>query len=72
MAQPNGPEIQALREERGMSRTQLGEKVGKSYQWVYNIENGHKGTKPETLYLLARILDVPVQRVWRSNQAGAA
>lgn len=68
MAKPHGPHIQTARERKKLSRTELGTKVGKSYQWVYNLENEHKGTKPESLYLLAEVLNVPITYVMRTDQ----
>lgn len=67
MAKPNGPQIKAARERAKLSRSQLGKRVGKSYQWIYNLENEIRTTKNETFYLLAEVLDVPVEYVMRTS-----
>lgn len=65
MAKPHGPNIQAARERKGWSRRYLAERVGRSYEWLFNIEKEHKGTPREKLYLLADVLDVPITYVER-------
>ncbi|MFF5988165.1 helix-turn-helix domain-containing protein [Prauserella flavalba] len=68
MAIPNGPNIQAARERKKLSRSELAEKVGRSYVWVYNLEKGNKNTPREKLYLLADVLDVPITHIERKPQ----
>lgn len=67
MARPNGPNIQRARERRQLSRSELARLCGKTYLWVYRLENELKGTKGETFHLLADVLKVPVKSLMRSE-----
>jgi ribosome-binding protein aMBF1 (putative translation factor) len=67
MAKPNGPNIEAERVRKGWSRTELAKKVDRSYQWVFNVEREHRTTSPEQLYRLARVLELPIGDVMRSD-----
>ncbi|TKG67017.1 helix-turn-helix domain-containing protein [Prauserella endophytica] len=68
MAKPNGPHIQAARERKKWSRRELATKVGRSYEWVFNLEKEHKNTPREKLYLLADVLDVPITYIERADE----
>ena len=70
MAKRNGPKpiganLQAARERAQLSRSALAEKVGKSYLWVWKLETENGSTLPETFYLLAELLHVPVDYIRR-------
>ena len=54
-----------LEEARGkMSRKELAEKVGVSYQMIYYIENGKKKPAPRTAKKIADALDLPIAEIW--------
>jgi transcriptional regulator with XRE-family HTH domain len=67
MAKPNGPQLKKARERAKLSRAQLAERVGRSYMWIYKLETEIGTTKPESFYLLAEILNVPVEYVMRTS-----
>lgn len=55
-----GARIRKFRELSGLSQTELGEKLGVSYQQVQKYERGVSRLSVETLLRLARALDQPV------------
>ncbi|RSD21965.1 helix-turn-helix transcriptional regulator [Amycolatopsis eburnea] len=61
--EPIGRAIQEARERKRMSRTAFAKAVGRSYQHVYNVETGRKGTKAESLHLWAEVLGVPFEEI---------
>lgn len=61
MPQPNGPAIQARREELGIGRSKFARKVeGLSYSHLYNIETGRKAASIELLWRIAKKLELPI------------
>jgi transcriptional regulator with XRE-family HTH domain len=72
MAQPLGSNIRAARIALGMRRKALADAIGKSYPHVANIENGLTGAAPETLVDIAKVLDLPIERVMKSDWTDAA
>lgn len=63
MPTPNGPAIRQLRQERGITISQLAEQTGVSYQHVANVELGHNTARIEFLYRIANLLGVPIESV---------
>lgn len=57
-----GQRIRDCRVSRGMRRRELATAIGKSYDLVAGIENGHTRGAPETLVAIARALGVPVSK----------
>jgi transcriptional regulator with XRE-family HTH domain len=55
-----GPKIKKLRKQAGLSQTDLGEKLGVSYQQVQKYERGVSKLSVEALLRLARALDQPI------------
>lgn len=53
-----GRRIRTRREEKGLSRDALAEKLGVTAQFIADIENGNKGISIKKLYLLRQVLDV--------------
>ena len=58
-----GRRVRTRREEKGMSRDALAEKLGVTGQFIADIENGNKGISIKKLYLLCQILDVPADYI---------
>lgn len=52
-----GARIRALREDDGLTRDRLAERVGISSKFLYEIEMGKKGFSAETLRRLSIALD---------------
>lgn len=55
-----GGRIRRFREMAGLSQTELGEKLGVSYQQVQKYERGANRVSVETLVRMGRILGLPV------------
>ncbi|WP_409186435.1 helix-turn-helix transcriptional regulator [Amycolatopsis sp. VS8301801F10] len=72
MAKPLGDNIRQARIEKGMERAELAAKVGRSVKHISNIENGANTAKPELLYRIARVLELPIDQVMASDWIGAA
>lgn len=71
MPTPNGPAIRKLRQERGITITQLAEQTGVSYQHVANVELGHNTARIEFLYRVANLFQVPIEQVVLEDAAPA-
>ena len=57
--------IQALMDERGMTRYQLAQLCSNiTPQTIYNAVDGNKGSNIETLDIISRGLEVPIQRLF--------
>jgi transcriptional regulator with XRE-family HTH domain len=72
MATPLGKQIRARRVSLGIKRRELADRIGKSYEHIANIENGHSEAAPETLVLIARELGVNIEMVMSTDRPGAA
>ena len=55
-----GSRIRRYREQAGLSQTELGEKLGVSYQQVQKYERGLNRLSVDTLLCLARALELPL------------
>jgi transcriptional regulator with XRE-family HTH domain len=55
-----GGQLRLRRAQSGMTQTELGAKVGLSFQAVQKYETGENRISASRLYQLARILDVPL------------
>ena len=55
-----GRQLRLRRTQSGMTQTELGAKVGLSFQAVQQYEAGENRISASRLYQLARILDVPL------------
>lgn len=55
-----GERLRAARKEKGLTQTELAERLGISFVGVSQWESGKRNPKKETLVRLADVLDVPV------------
>lgn len=55
-----GKRLKEIREEKGLTYRELGEKVGVSHTYIYNIEKGNKRGNPEIFEKLAAALGVEI------------
>ena len=53
----SGKRIKELRKRRGLSQEQLGKLVGLTQQGRANLESGRKGTRIDTLIIVANFFD---------------
>ncbi|MEU5848964.1 helix-turn-helix transcriptional regulator [Saccharopolyspora shandongensis] len=67
MAEPHGQNIRLKREQLGMTRSELAEKIGRSYQHVYNLETNKNTAQPAIFYRIARALDLPIEQVMKDS-----
>jgi transcriptional regulator with XRE-family HTH domain len=56
----------------GMNQTQLGEKLGITFQQIQKYENGFNRISASRLYQMTRILDVPVSFFFDGLDEGAS
>ncbi|MBQ7413200.1 MAG: helix-turn-helix transcriptional regulator, partial [Alphaproteobacteria bacterium] len=56
--------IKRLRKERGLTQSQLAEKINKTVEMVCQLENCMVSTKLSTLDDIADVLDVPVYQLF--------
>ncbi|WP_159054476.1 helix-turn-helix domain-containing protein [Streptomyces dysideae] len=64
---PNGATIKAFREVRGHSVRRLAHLAGRHPSTITRIEEGCRGTTPETLRRIAAALEIPVEAITREN-----
>jgi transcriptional regulator with XRE-family HTH domain len=65
-----GRNIRILRQDRGMSQTELGRKIDVTFQQVQKYENGTNRVGSGRLYKIASILGVPITAFFEgANQA---
>ena len=66
-----GLRIAYYRKRRGMTQEQFAEAIGRSVSFVSQIEANNaaevKGVSLETLFLMSRVLQVPVARLFEDN-----
>jgi transcriptional regulator with XRE-family HTH domain len=65
-----GPRLRELREERKLSQGDITEVIGLPRSYISRIENGHAVPSLETLQRLATALDVPLYRIFYSEEDG--
>jgi transcriptional regulator with XRE-family HTH domain len=63
-----GRKIQALREARGLTQEQLGDRIGRSVDTISNIERGVNSTRIETAHQLASELGVRLQDLFEFDE----
>jgi transcriptional regulator with XRE-family HTH domain len=61
-----GRRIRAFRKACGLSQSDLGEKIGVSYQQIQKYENGTSGISVHQLFRMSAALKVPVDRLLSS------
>lgn len=66
-----GNRILSLREQRGLSQSELGERLGISYQQVQKYEKGLSVLSVERLFQYARELEVPVATILSNVEEAA-
>ena len=66
-----GLRIAYYRKRRGMTQEQFAEAIGRSVSFVSQIEANNaaevKGVSLETLYIMSRVLQIPVARLFEDN-----
>lgn len=67
MAAPNGPAIEVTRKQLGITRTELGKAVRRSYKTVYGIERLGMSTAEETLQRIATALHVELDDITKER-----
>lgn len=64
-----GRRVRIRREEKGMSREMLANKLDVTGQFIADIENGNKGISIKRLYLLCQVLDVTADYILAGSAA---
>lgn len=64
MVNNKGLLIRAAREKRGMTLSELSEKVGKTAPYISDIERGNRRGTYQTLEKIAKALDLNVEDIW--------
>jgi transcriptional regulator with XRE-family HTH domain len=67
-----GARIRRFREQAGLSQTELGDKLGVSYQQIQKYERGANRVSVETLVRLGRILNHPLVAFLDTGESGQA
>ena len=67
-----GSRVRRSRTLLGMNQTQLGEKLGITYQQIQKYETGFNRISASRLYQMTRILDVPVSFFFDGLDEGAS
>ncbi len=70
VAEHIGANVRALRVARGLSQEQLAERIEREPNYLQKIEYGAAIPSIPTLVRLARILGVPVGRLFQPRRAG--
>jgi transcriptional regulator with XRE-family HTH domain len=63
MLPTDGGAIASIRAQQLMTRTELAARVGRTLQWITNIENGYADAPEAMLRLIASVLGVPKSRI---------
>lgn len=66
MADPKGPEIEAMRKKRGWKRSELAQRVSCSYQHIYGLERGFNVGTEEMLQRIANEFGVDLAEVMKA------
>jgi transcriptional regulator with XRE-family HTH domain len=72
MAKPRSDNIKAIRQHRGLKRSELAMRVGKSYKHIWGIERGIHPAAEETLQRIADALLVDLGDVMVRDERGVA
>ncbi|MFE8944298.1 helix-turn-helix domain-containing protein [Streptomyces sp. NPDC003233] len=64
---PNGATIRAFREARGHSLRSLASLTDRHPSTIMRIEEGCRGTTPETLRRIAAALQIPVEAITKEG-----
>lgn len=67
MAKPLGVNIRRKRVEMGMETKELAAAVDRSVKTIQNLELGSNTAKPEVLYRIAKVLELPIEQVMHSD-----
>lgn len=59
----SGKRIRTLRKEKGITQEDFANRIGMSYKTINAIENGSKGTKIDTLVLMAEELETTLDYI---------
>ena len=65
-----GRRIRARRLERGMSQSELGSKLGVTFQQIQKYEKGVNRVGAGRLYQIAEVLSIPVSFFFGGNEGG--
>jgi transcriptional regulator with XRE-family HTH domain len=63
-----GKVVQQLRKEKGLTQTELAQKIGKSMRLITYFERGVANVSLDTLYDIAKALDVPVSEIFLRSE----
>ena len=72
LGQSVGAKVQAIRNERGMTSTELARKVGISQAQISRLESGRQGWRSITLQKAAKALGVSVGFLYADEKSDAA
>lgn len=60
--------IKEIRLSKGITRKELAEKANVSAPYLFDLENGRRGVKPETLERIAKALEVTTKDLKIQNE----
>lgn len=55
-----GATIRRIRNDKGLTQTQLAERIATAQKQISTFENGHKGTRIDTLFKILAALDLDI------------
>ncbi|MFN7166780.1 MAG: helix-turn-helix domain-containing protein [Pannonibacter sp.] len=67
-----GENLRRLRIQRSLTLAQLAAEVGLSHQQLQKYETGSNRLSAGTLFAIAEALDVPIERLFRADEAAPA
>lgn len=59
----NWKRISTLIEEHGTTKAELARQLGVSKGYINHLQSGYRDVKPQTIYAIAYLLDVPVEEL---------
>lgn len=62
-----GTNIKMIRFEKGLSQTQLGQKLGITFQQVQKYESGRNRISASNLYRLSKAFEVPMEEFFHAE-----
>ena len=63
-----GANLRQLRKRAGLSQTELGDRVGVTFQQIQKYENAKNRMSASRLWDCARVLEQPIQRIFAASE----
>lgn len=59
----NWKHLDDLLDQHGITRAELARQLGVNKSYIHHLQSGYRAAKPQTIYAIAYLLDVPVEEL---------